>query len=115
MAAHGGETLPDKDITEHVWAMQYVNSNKKVVLLISQYKGQGQLGKDPPFSYGRILRLDYEDPNSVNLILLVDCSKGVCKIFVSEDLLVKHSCGPESLRSAIQEYNNLITTLGPYI
>ena len=115
MAAHGGESLADKYITEHEWAMQYVNSNKKVVLLISRYKGQGQLGKDRPFSYGRILRLDYEDPDSLNLILLVVCSKGVRKIFVSEDLLVKDSCGPESFRSAIEESDNLITTLRPYI
>ena len=97
MAAHGGETLAVKDITEHKWAMQYVNSNKKVVLLISQNKDQGKLGKDKPFSYDRILRLDYEDPDSVNLILLVDCSKGVHKIFVSKDLLMKDSCGPESI------------------
>ena len=32
-----------------------------------------------------------------------------------EDLLVKDSCGPESFRLAIEQSNNLITTLRPYI
>ena len=75
--------------------MHSVDSNKKVVLLTSRNKGQGQLAKDRPFNYDWILRLDYEDPDSENLLLLVECSKGVRKMWVCEDLLVKDSCGPE--------------------
>ena len=115
MADHGGETLADRDITEHEWAMQYVDSSKKVVLIMSRNKGQGQLAKDRPFGYGRILRLDYEDPDSEILVLIIEWSKGVCKMWVCEDLLVKDSCGPESFRLAIDQSNNLITTLRPYI
>ena len=95
--------------------MQYVDSNKKVVLLTTRIKRRGQLTKDIPFSYGRILRLDYEDPHSENLVLLVECSKGVRKMWVSEDLLVKDSCGPESFRQEIAFTNILITSLWPYI
>ena len=95
--------------------MQYVDSNKKVVLLIARNKGSCQLTKDKPFSYGRILRLDYEDPDSENLVLLVECSKGVRKMWVSEDLLVKDSCGPESFKQEIAFTNNLIKSLRPYI
>ena len=73
VAAHGGQNLADRDITEYEWAMQYVDSNKKVVLLTARTKGRGQLIKDRPFSYGRILRLNYEDPDSENLVLLVEC------------------------------------------
>ena len=36
-------------------------------------------------------------------------------MWVCEDLLVKDSCGPESFRLAIEQSNNLITTLRPYI
>ena len=115
VAAHGGESLADRDITEYEWAMQYVDSNKKVVLLTARIKGRGQLTKDRPFSYGRILQLDYEDPDSENLVLLVECSKGVRKMWVSEDLLVKDSCGPESFRQEIAFTNNLITSLRSYI
>ena len=78
----GGESLDDRDISEYKWAMQYVDSNKKIVLLTTHNKGRGQLTKDRPFSYGRILQLDYEDPYSENL---VECSKGVQKMWVSED------------------------------
>ena len=78
MAAHEGENLADRDITEYEWdSMQYVDSNKKVVLLTTRIKGRGQLTKDILFSYVRILQLDYEDPNSENLVLLVEYSKGV--------------------------------------
>ena len=88
VAAHGGENLADRDITEYEWAMQYVeSSNKKVVLLTAHIKGRGQLIKGKPFSYGRILQLDYEDPDSENLVLLVECSKGVRKMWVSEGVI----------------------------
>ena len=36
MAATGGETLPDRDITDYEWAMQYIDSNKKVVLVTAR-------------------------------------------------------------------------------
>ena len=107
--------MPDRDITDYEWAMQYVDSNKKVVLVTTRNKGSGQIGKECPFMYGRLLRLDYEDPNSTSLILLVDCSKGIPKMYVSEDHLVKDACGPESFRFAIESSDNLITTLHPYI
>ena len=110
-----GETLPNRDITDYEWAMQYIDSNKKVVLVTARNKGSGQIGKERPFMYGRLLRLDYEDPDSTSLILLVDCSKGVRKLYVSEDRLIKDACGPESFRFAIESTDNLITTLRTYI
>ena len=91
--------------------MQYVEWNKKVILLIARNKGRGQLTKECLFSYGGVLRLDYEDPESLNLILSVDCSKGVHKMYVSEDRLVKESCDLESFKGAIETSNNLIPTL----
>ena len=36
-------------------------------------------------------------------------------MYVSEDLLVKYSCSPESFNIAIETTNNLITTLTSYI
>ena len=115
LVAEGGETLPDRDITDYEWAMQYIDSNKRVVLVTARNKGHDQLAKDRPFRYGRLLHLDYEDPNSTTLILLVDCLKGVRKMYVSEDRLVKESRGPESFKFAIETTDNLITTLQPYI
>ena len=52
VVAHGGEPLADRDISEYEWATQYVDSNKKVVLLTTRNKGRGQLTKDRPFNYG---------------------------------------------------------------
>ena len=49
------------------------------------------------------------------MILLVDCSKGVRKIYVLEDNLVKANCGPQVLREAIEASTKLIPTLRPYI
>ena len=71
--AEGGETLHDKDMTDYERAMQYINFNKKVVLLIARNKGHDQLAKEHPFSYERLFRLDYEDPDSNNLIILLGC------------------------------------------
>ena len=116
LATHGEETLSDRYITDLEWTMQYVDSSKKVVLITARNKGPGQLVKErPPFGYGRILKLDYEEPDSDNLVILIECTKGLRKVWVNENLFVKESCGPESFRLAIEQSNNLITTLRPYI
>ena len=66
--------------------------------------------------YGRILRLDYEDSDSVNLELaMIDYSKGVRKVYLSEDHLVKKSCGPETFKIDLDNSLNLIVTLRAYI
>ena len=77
LGAEGGETLPDRDIIDYEWARQYIDSNKRAILLTARNKGHDQLAKDRPFSYGGLLRLDYEEPNSTTLILLVDGSNEV--------------------------------------
>ena len=115
VAATGGEDLPDRDLTDKEWCMQYVDSKKKVVLYTTKKKGEGQLGKETPFMYGRILRFDYEDADSANILVMIECSKGVRKVFLSEDLLVKESCGPEAFKKDLESSQNLIVTLRPYI
>ena len=110
LGAEGGETLPDRNITDYEWGMLYLNSNKIVVLVTARNKGHGQLPKARLFSYGRLFRLDKEDSDSSTLILLVDCSKGVRKMYVSEEWLVKESCWSELFK-----FDNLIITLWSYI
>ena len=63
-AVGGGEDQLDRDMTEHEWALQYVDSKKKGILLVSQLIGRGKLAQDCLFSYYRILRLHYKDPDS---------------------------------------------------
>ena len=89
VATVGGEDLLNCDLTDNEWCMQYVDSKKKVVLDTAKKKGDNQLDKDRSFMYGRILRLKYEDSHYLNLIVMVDYSKGVHKMFLSEDRLVK--------------------------
>ena len=115
VVAIGGEDLPDRDLTDNEWCMQYVDSKKKVVLYTAKKKGDGQLGKHTAFMYGHILRLDYEDSDSVNLLVMIDCSKGVRKVYMSEYRLVMKSCGPESFKLDLESSQNLIVTLRPYI
>ena len=67
--ARGGEDQLDKDLIGHEWALQYVDSKKKVVLLVFRLAGRGMFAQYRPFSYGKILRLDYEDADSTNLIV----------------------------------------------
>ena len=88
-----------------------MDQKKKVVLYTAKKKGNCQLDKETPFLYGHILRFDYEDVDSAS----IDCVKGVRKVYLSEDLLVKESCGPESFQKDLQSSQNLIVTLRPYI
>ena len=67
--AGGSDDQLDRDLTGHEWALQYIDSKKKLVLLVTRLEGRGMLGQDQPFSYGKILRLDYEDADSNNLIV----------------------------------------------
>ena len=95
--------------------MKYVDSRKKVLLYTTKKKGDGQLEKDTTFMYGHILRLDYEDSKSLNILVMIDCSKGVHKVYLSEDRLVKKSCRPESFKLDLESSQNLIVTLRSYI
>ena len=115
LATGGTEDLPDRDLTEKEWCMQYMSQKKKVVLYTARKKGNDQLDKETPFMYGRILRFDYEDEDSTNILVMIDCARGVRKVYLSEDLLLKESCGPESFRKDLQSSQNLIVTLRPYI
>ena len=65
--------------------------------MTTRKKGHGQLAKERPFSYGRLLRLDYEDSDSSTLILLVDCSMGVRKMYV-----FRRSVGVDMNRLSLQ-------------
>ena len=82
--------------------MQYVDAKKKVMLYTTKKNGDGQLEKEPSFMYGRILHFDYEDMDSENLLVMIDCLRGVRKVFLSEDRLVKESRGPESFRKDLE-------------
>ena len=95
--------------------MQYVDAKKKVVLYSAKKKGNCQLQKDTTFMYGLILRFDYEDEDSTNIVVMIDCTKGVRKVVLFEDRLVKESRGPESFQKNLESSQNLIVTLRPYI
>ena len=70
-----------------------LRSKKKLVLYTTKKKGDGHLEKDTLFMYGHILRFDYEDSDSRNILVMINCSKGVHKVYLSKDRLVKKSCG----------------------
>ena len=46
---------------------------------------------------------------------MIDFSKRVRKVYLSENRLVKKSCGPESFKLDLESSQNLIVTLRPYI
>ena len=66
-----GEDLPEHDLTDKERCMQYVDSKKKVVLYTAKKKSDSQLEKYTTFIYGRILRLDYEDSDSLNILVMI--------------------------------------------
>ena len=56
-AAPSGEDLPDRDLTDNEWCMQYVDLKKKVMLYTTKKKGDDHLEKDTPFMYRHIYDL----------------------------------------------------------
>ena len=81
-AVGGSDGHLDKYLIRHEWALQYIDSKKNLVVLVTRLEGRGMLAQDRPFNYGKNLRLDYKDAYSNNLIVLVGCTKGVRKMIV---------------------------------
>ena len=50
------------------------------------------------FSYGKMLRIDYEDADFVALLVVIEKSKGTRELFLSENNLVVSGCHPVELR-----------------
>ena len=51
----------------------------------------------------------------MNILVMIDCSRGVRKVYLSKDRLVKTSCGLESFGKYLEVSQNLIVTLRLYI
>ena len=49
VAVGGSEDQLDRDLTGFEWALQFVDSKKKVVLLVTRLVGRGMLAQDRAF------------------------------------------------------------------
>ena len=66
------------------------------------------------FSYGKLLKVNYQDKDSIAYTVLVETSKGTCELLLSENILVVSGCHLE-LWHILSESDNIIITLEPFI
>ena len=89
-----GTSIAVKDMTSFECAIRYHENARKLLLLLGKITGQGIFERGHAFTYGKIVRVDYEDDISTNLRVKVETSKGERNIKVSEHMLVYSACEP---------------------
>jgi hypothetical protein len=103
-------------MTQFELSLRYQEQASRLFLLLGKATGDGDIKSDHDFSYGRFLRVDYEDVNSPNLIIKLESSKGEHNITLSEGKLVLACCEPPELRRILSKSNyNIIRTLHSFI
>ena len=93
------------------WAMKYNETNRRVILYLGKTTGTGVVSEGHMFSYGRMVKVDYQDEDSQAYIVQVDTSKGRCDLLLSENMLVIGSCQHVELRYVLKEHDNIIMEL----
>jgi hypothetical protein len=104
-----------KDMTPFEWSLRYQEQASRLILLLGKVTGDGVIKSGHVFSYGKVLRVDYEDDTSPNLMMKVETSKGERNIVLSEERLVLASCEPSELGGMLSKSKNFIATLQPFI
>ena len=111
----GSTSAVVKDMQSFEWAIKYKEDYKRTILYIGKTSGTGVISHGQVFSYGKILRVDYEDEESDALKVAVETSKGSRELLLSEKNLVVSHCQPVELRHILSEGDNMIITLEPFI
>jgi hypothetical protein len=86
-----------KDMTQFEWSLSYQETTSRLILILGKVMGDGDIKSGHVFSYGRVLRVDYKDDNSPNLIMKLETSKSERNISLSEGNLILTSCEPLKL------------------
>ena len=88
---------------------------KKLLIVLGKTPGQDVLATGRQFTYGKVLRVDYEDEDIPNILLYAKTSKGERVIKLSEDRLVLGFCEPGELQKIINQAKNMIVSLRSFI
>ena len=110
-----GTSNAAKDMTTFEWAIHYHESARKLLLVLGKITSQCVLERGHAFTYGKIVRFDYEDNDSTDLRVKVETSKGERTIKVSKYMLVYSTCEPLELQKVLTETDNMIVILQTFI
>ena len=86
-----------------------------MLICLGKTTDQGVIAVGRRFTYGKVLRVDYEDEDILNILLHAETSKGERLIKLSEDRLVLDFCEPVELQNIIYKGKNMIISLRPFI
>ena len=84
---------------------------KKLLIVLGKTPGQDVLATGRQFTYGKVLRVDYEDKDIPNIFLHVETSKGDHVIKLFEDRLFLGFCEPVEHQKIINEVKNMIVVM----
>ena len=104
------KSYPDVD-----WTLIYDEEEGNLLLILAKSEGEGKLQVGKTFNYNYVRKLEYEDNDSLNIVLDVDSSVGARSVKLNERNLVIDSCQPKPLKKDVQMKNNMNVALHLYI
>ena len=99
----GSSSSTLKDMSSFEWAMKYQENNTWVILYLGKTQGTCVVSGGHMLSYVRMLKVDYQDEDSLAYIIQVETSKGRRDILLLENMLVIGRCEPVELRYVLKE------------
>ena len=58
-----------KDMTDFEWMLHYEEFGRKLLLVLGKTVGLGVIAESRRITYGKVLRIDYEDQDTPNFLL----------------------------------------------
>ena len=104
-----------KNYVDLEWSLLYVEEDGVLLLIFVKSEGKGKLELGKTFTYDKLRNVEYEDNDSLNLIIDVEILGGTRRVLVDEGNLVFECCSPKILQKDIQTKNNPIVALHPYV
>ena len=110
----GSSSSTIQDMSSFEWAMKYQEKIRRVILYLGKTT-TSVVSRGHMLSYGKVLKVDYQDEDSQAYTVQVETSKRGYDLLLSENMLVIDSCKPIELRHVLKENDNIIIAMQPFI
>ena len=102
-------------MSDFEWTFLYEESERRLLLVLGKNPGRGVIEGGRQFPYGKVVQVDYQDEDSMNLLVHTETSKGDRVLVLSETQLIVKKCMPLELARILGETKNIIVALKPFI
>ena len=102
-------------MSDFEWTFLYEKSERRLLLVLGKNPGRGVIEGGRQFPYGKVVHVNYQDEDSMNLLVHTKTSKGDRVLVLSETKLIVKKCMPLELARILGETMSIIMALKPFI